>query len=192
MLEVFSGFLSVILKIWLLLRFSLFCCFSAIWLWSAFLLFLLYSFLLRRLRSLDLYSCYQTWKIFTHYCFILKNLSPSLNSGILVLCILDCLVLLQRLLNSVQTFALFPTCHIFFDPDLLFSVSVNYIPGKNGWWPLRIKGHLFSLFWCCQFNWLFGIFLTKTTQCSLWTNSLIPSVPLNIENFKHSQLNTGD
>ena len=96
---------------------------------KCFLLFLLYSFLLRRLRFLDLYSSYQPWKIFTHYCFVLKNLSPSLNSGILVLCILDCLMLLQRLLKSVQTFALFSTCHIF-DPDLLFSISVNHIPEK--------------------------------------------------------------
>ena len=31
----------------------------------------------------------------------------------------------------IQTFALLPTCHIFFEPDLLFSISVNYIPEKK-------------------------------------------------------------
>ena len=58
------------------------------------------------------------------------KLGAQLKALFLVLCILDCLMLLQRLLKSVQTFALFSTCHIFFDPDLLFSISVNHIPEK--------------------------------------------------------------
>ena len=167
MLEVFSGFLSVIFKIWLLLRCSLFCCFSAIWLWSAFLLFLLYSFLLRRLRFLVLYSSYQTWKIFTHYCFILKNLSPSLISGILVLCILDCLILLQRFLKSFRHLHCFQ--HVIFSLNQTFYFPYLLITSqkKNGWWPLMIKKHLFSLFWCHQFNWLLGIFLTKNQDYSV-------------------------
>ena len=131
MLEVFSGFLSVIFKIWFLLRCSLFCCFSAIWLWSAFLLFLLYSFLLRRLRFLVLYSSYQTWKIFTHYCFILKNLSPSLISGILVLCILDCLILLQRFLKSFRHLHCFQ--HVIFSLNQTFYFPYLLITSQKKW-----------------------------------------------------------
>ena len=106
MLEVFSEFLSVIFKIWLLLRFSLFHCFSASWLWSAFILFLLYFVWEEILLTfLGLFSSYQTWKIFRHYYLNYFCLPPSPNSGIPISCVLDCLILFQRLLKFCSEFS---------------------------------------------------------------------------------------